>query len=559
MMRWSLWVAGMACALLSVVTPVVADSPGQSAIASAHPMATKAGHKILAQGGNAFDAAIAVTAVLAVVEPYSSGIGGGGFYLLQREGSDKAVMLDAREKAPLAAHRDMYLDELGNVVPKLSVDGALAAGIPGIPAALVHLAENYGALPLAQSLAPAIGAARDGFPVDEVYRRLARFRLEPMRASPSARAIMLVDGEIPRLGYQLKQSDLAERLTALAKRGFDGIYRGDVAKKLVEGAKQNGGIWSHDDLQQYRVVEREPIVVDYHGMQVTSVAPPSSGGVAIGEILSILAGYGDLTQYTDTDRIHLISEAMRRAYRDRAQYLGDTDFVDVPIARLIDPMYGEGLRATIHPQRATDSASLPGATDAPKGDDTTHFSILDKAGNRVSATLSVNYPFGSGFIAPGTGVLFNNEMDDFSAKPGVPNLYGLVGAEANAIEPGKRMLSSMSPTFLQKGDRVAIVGTPGGSRIITMVLLATLEFHAGGTAESIVELPRFHHQYLPDKISFEPHALTPGLVAGLSGKGHALEERARTWGNMHVVVWDVETGELSAASDPRGIGLAEVR
>lgn len=533
-------------------------TPGALAVASAHPLATQAGVDVMNQGGNAFDAAIAVTAVLAVVEPYSSGLGGGGFYLLKKAQSERAIMLDARERAPLAAERNMYLDEAGEVAPNLSVDGALAAGIPGIPAALAQLADHYGALPLTVSLQPAIILARDGFPVDEVYRRLAKFRLAALRASPAARAVMLADGEVPEAGYKLKQTDLAATLEALAKSGVNGFYAGAVADKLVAGTRAAGGIWTHDDLRQYTVVERTPIQSQYHGMQVVSVAPPSSGGVALGEILSILAGYGDLANYSPADRHHFIVEAMRRAYRDRAQYLGDSDFVDVPIVRLINPFYGEGLRATIHPQKATPSSVLPGVSDTGKGTDTTHFSIIDKQGNQVSATLSVNYPFGSGYMPEGTGILLNNEMDDFSAKPGVPNLYGLVGAEANAIAPGKRMLSSMSPTFLQKDGRIAIVGTPGGSRIITMVLLAALEFHAGGDAQSMVSLPRFHHQYLPDTIFYEPNALSPALIQGLQAKGHTLKQGNRTWGNMHTVIWDTNTKQVTAASDPRGIGSAVV-
>ncbi|MEM7206305.1 MAG: gamma-glutamyltransferase [Pseudomonadota bacterium] len=534
-------------------------SPAQSAIASAHPLATQAGHDILTQGGNAFDAAVAVTAVLAVVEPYSSGIGGGGFYLLEIGRTGRQVMIDAREKAPLAAHRDMYLNESGDVIEGASVDGPLAAGIPGIPAALEHLAEEYGTMPLSLSLKPAIDLARNGFAVDAIYRRLAEFRLEAMRASPATSAALLVNGEVPEEGHMLKQLDLSYTLDAMVKEGAKGFYEGVMAQKLVDGVAAGGGIWTLDDLKSYEIVERDPIKTEYHGMEVVSVAPPSSGGVAIGEILSILAGYGDLTKMDATTRTHLVVEAMRRAYRDRAQYLGDTDFVEVPIERLIHPIYGEGLRATIHPERATPSDLLPGVVAETAGDDTTHFSILDKQGNRVSATLSVNYPFGSGYMAPGTGVILNNEMDDFSAKPGVPNLYGLVGSGANAIEPGKRMLSSMSPSFLEKDGRVAIVGTPGGSRIITMVLLAALDFHAGGDADSMVSLPRFHHQYLPDKIFYEREAMNAEMVADLEARGHTLEEASRTWGNMHAIVWNTRQNVVEAASDPRGIGLAKVK
>ena len=536
----------------------LAQVPQKAAIASAHPRATAVGHAMLARGGNAFDAAIAVTAVLAVVEPYGSGIGGGGFYLLQKA-TGKPVVLDARERAPLAAHRDMYTDANGEVIPGLSVDGPLAAAIPGIPAALVHLADNYGNLPLSQSLAPAIEVARDGFEVDPIYRRLASFRLAAIRASEAARTILLHDDKVPPLGHLLKQEDLANTLQILAQQGFDGFYNGAIAEQLVAGSQRDGGIWRLSDLREYRVVERPPISVNYRGMRVVSAPPPSSGGVALGEILSILAGYGNLAELSEARRVHLISEAMRRAYRDRALYLGDSDFVDVPIAKLTHPLYAEGLRAGIHPDKATPSELLPGVETGIKGGDTSHFSILDSAGNRVAATLSINYPFGSGYIAAGTGVLLNNEMDDFSIKPGVPNLYGLVGAEANAITPGKRMLSSMSPTFAQQGERFAILGTPGGSRIITMVLLSLLDFARGDSSQQMVARPRFHHQYLPDHIAYEPQALTQQSLDTLTAMGHTVKAIERRWGNMQVVVWNQETNEVTAASDPRGIGAAEVR
>lgn len=292
-------------------------------------------------------------------------------------------------------------------------------------------------------------------------------------------------------------------------------------------------------------------------MRITSAAPPSSGGVALLTMLNILAAY-DLEKLPEVTRTHLIIEAMRRAYRDRADYLGDPDFVKVDVARLIDPDYAAGLRASIRADRATPSASLPGTVPLPCGNHTTHFSVLDSEGNRVAATMSINFPFGSGFMAAGTGVLLNDEMDDFSAKPGTPNVYGLVGAEANAIAPGKRPLSSMTPTFLENERGVAILGTPGGSRIITMVLLATLDFAAGHGPDSWVSLGRFHHQFLPDIVQYEPDALTTVTVAELEKLGHKLEKLDDTYGNMQAILWDRELG-VTAASDPRGIGKAAVR
>lgn len=544
--------------LMLVWLPAVwADAPYADAVASAHPLATEAGLQILKEGGNAFDAAVAVTAALAVVEPYSSGLGGGGFFLLHRARDNYETMLDAREKAPLSAQRALYLDEQGNVIPGLSVDGPLAAAIPGTPAALAHLAEHYGRLPLSQSLAPAIKLAEQGFPVDRLYRNLAEFRLKALQQSQAAAAIFLHDGQVPALCASLKQPDLANTLQTLARRGAPGFYAGPLAEKMVEQVRAAGGIWSSDDLANYQVLERAPVRGNYRGIRITSAAPPSSGGVALLTMLNILAGY-DLQALPEAQRTHLIIEAMRRAYRDRAEFLGDPDYTKIDVAQLTHPFYGAGLRATINPTRATPSASLPGVATPPAGIHTTHFSVLDRAGNRVAATLTINFPFGSGFVVPGTGVLLNDEMDDFSAKPGTPNLYGLIGGEANAIAPGKRPLSSMTPTFLESERGVAILGTPGGSRIITMVLLATLDFADGLEPQAWVQRARFHHQFLPDTVEYEPRALAPATVTALAEMGHQLKALDDSYGNMQAILWERRTGTV-AVSDPRGIGKAAVR
>ena len=529
----------------------------QAAIATAHPLATAAGVDVLEAGGNAFDAAVAVSAALAVVEPYSSGIGGGGFWLLHRARDGRQVMLDGRERAPGRAGRDLYLDERGEVVPGLSMDGPLAAGIPGEPAALAHLAGRYGRLPLARSLAPAIRLAREGFEVDARYRDMARFRLAALRRSPEAARIFLRDNEVPPAGSHIRQSDLAHTLERLAEAGRDGFYKGELARRLVEGVRAAGGIWRMEDLADYRVVEREPVVFHFRDQRIVAASLPSSGGIGLATMLNILAPYALADMQPDA-RIHVIVEAMRRAYRDRAQYLGDPDFVPVPVARLVDPRYADGLRAGIHPGRATPSDLLPGRALLQRGADTTHFSIVDAEGNRVAATLSINYPFGAAHVVPGTGVLLNDEMDDFSAKPGVPNAYGLVGADANAIAPGKRPLSSMTPTFVESDRGVAILGTPGGSRIITMVLLAILDLQQHTDPAHWVALPRFHHQYLPDVIQFEPGALSGAVQQALAARGHRLQPVSRPWGNMQAIWLDTATGRSLAASDPRGIGRAWV-
>jgi len=527
-----------------------ADRPAKAAIASAHYLATEAGHEILAQGGNAFDAAIAVSAALAVVEPTSSGLGGGGFWLLHRASDGFQVMVDAREQAPAAAYKDMYLDEEGNVNRDLAVNGPLAGGIPGEVAGLEHLAANYGRLPLSASLQPAIRLALEGFPVDKKYNAMMGWRIKTIKLWPAASEVLLADGEVPPIGHIIKLPDLAWVLEQVAARGAEGFYSGPVAEKLVDGVREAGGIWTMDDLAAYSVKEREPIRTMYGGYELVTAPPPSSGGVAIAEILNILEPW-DVNEQETVLRTHLIVEAMRRAYRDRAIYLGDPDFVNIPVKMLTSQFYADGLRASIRPDRATPSSMLAGNDQLQEGTDTTHFSVIDADGNMVAATLTVNLPFGSAFMPPGTGLLVNNEMDDFSAKEGEPNAFGLIGFTANEIQPYKRPLSSMSPTFMIGEGRRAVIGTPGGSRIITMVLLGILDFMKGNEPESWVSLPRFHHQYVPDKISAESGAFTTEQVEALKALGHEVEVRDRPWGNMHGVMWNRETGEVTGGSDPR--------
>jgi len=537
---------------------LVRNVNAQAAIASAHPLATQAGTDILIQGGNAFDAAVAVTATLAVVEPYSSGIGGGGLYLLHQAVNDQYVMLDARESAPLRAHSDLYLDEAGNVIPDASINGALSAGIPGIPAALVHLAEKFGKLKLSQSLAPAIYYARNGFPVDEYYQRMASFRLTALQKNKAASDIFLQQGDVPALNFKVVQQDLANTLERISESGHAGFYEGELAWQIVKDVRKNGGIWTIRDLATYKVKERSPEVTIYKGMKLVSASLPSSGGLVLSEILGILAEF-DIDKLNETQRVHHIVEAMRRAYRDRAEYMGDPDFIDVPVDYLVSDFHIKLLAASISRHAATPSSSLkPVAQPDGHGTDTTHFSIVDAQGNKVSATLSVNYPFGSCYVAKGTGVLLNDEMDDFVSKPGVPNVYGLVGSHANAIEPGKRMLSSMTPSIAETRDRIAVIGTPGGSRIISMVLLGILNFYENKNADEIVNEGRFHHQYLPDEISYEPGVFDEDMVKALQALGHKTKVLDSDYGNMQVIILDKQTGDLEAASDERGIGSAAV-
>lgn len=515
-------------------TPAHAVRPPAAAIASAHPLATDVGLEVLNSGGNAFDAAVAMTAALAVVAPINCGLGGGGFWLLHRAQDRFETFIDGRETAPAVARRAMYLDPQGNVVPNLSLDGPLSAAIPGTPAALEHLAKNYGRLPLTHLLAPAIRLAREGFATDEFYRRVAELRATTLAGSPGAHAF-LDRGKAPQPGFLLKQPELAEVLTRISKQGAAGFYQGAVARKLVEGVRNAGGIWTLDDLAHYKIKERTPLRGEYLGMRVTSAPPPSSGGVALVTMLNILSGYSLASLDAPTHK-HLIVEAMRRAYRDRADHLGDPDLVKIPVKQLLHPFYAAGLRAALRLDRATPSSTLPMDAPVKQGTDTTHFSILDREGNRVAATLTLNHAFGSAFVPPGTGVLLNDEMDDFAAKPGVPNAFGLVGAEANAIAPGKRPLSSMTPTFLENERGVAILGTPGGSRIITMVLIGALAFSQGANAAAIVATPRFHHQFLPDSVAYEADALSLDEISGLEQRGHTLELAATRYGDMQAIV-----------------------
>ena len=529
------------------------------AIASAHPLATEAGFEIIHNGGNVFDAAVAVSAALAVVEPTGSGLGGGGYWLLHRASDQFETVIDGREKAPLAAHKDMFVDGDGKIIPRLSLDGPLAAGIPGLPAALVHLSEKYGQLPLSKSLAPAIRYAQTGFAVGGKYLKMLKFRANVLKKYPQTAAIFLPGGKAPPAFSVLKQPDLAHTLTRLAESGRRGFYRGDIADKLLNSVNKAGGIWSQQDLDAYQVIERTPLSGNYHGIKITTVPPSSSGGIVLLETLNILSAY-DLQQRDGVTRAHLVAEALRRAHHDRALYLGDSDFTAIPIARLLDADYAAGLRSSLRTDKTLPSGYLSGdMAEQPEGDNTTHFSIIDAEGNRVAATLSINFPFGSGFVAEGTGVLLNDEMDDFSSQAGALNGYGLVGGVANAIAPGKRMLSSMTPTFLEDNQRIAALGTPGGSRIPSMVLLASLDFAVGNGPDSWVKASRFHHQFIPDILEYEPGALTPEQQHKLIGLGHVLKTARYRFGDMQAVQLHKQTQALTAASDPRGEGRAVVK
>lgn len=527
-----------------------AARPGKAAIASSHRLATDAGFEILGKGGNAFDAAIAVGATLAVIEPQSSGIGGGGFFLLHRVSNGKDFFVDARERAPAQSRGELWADADGKLDKDKSINGPLSAGIPGEPAAYAWLAARYGKLPLSASLAPAIRIAREGFAVYPRLQSSIERRKPVLERWPASAKLYLDDGKAPASGAIWKNPDIADTLERIAREGNDGFYKGEFAERMVAAVRAAGGIWSREDLADYTVKEREPISLDYRGWRIVTAPPPSSGGIALGEMFNIIAGY-DPARYDRVQRIHFNIEAMRRAYRDRAEYLGDPDYVGMPLAELLSPLYAAGLRASIHPQKATPSDMLPGYMSPAESEHTTHYSIIDADGNMAAVTKTVNLTLGSGFVVEGTGFVLNNEMDDFALLPGQPNAFGLVGGDANAPKPGHRPLSSMTPSFVIGKDRVGVIGTPGGSRIITMVFEGILAFIDGELPQQVVSNPRYHHQYQPDVVSAEPDAFTAEETRALQAMGHIVNAGERRWGLMNMVGWDRQSNTLHAGADPR--------
>jgi gamma-glutamyltranspeptidase / glutathione hydrolase len=532
--------------------------PGHAAIASANFHATDAGLEVLAKGGNAFDAAVAVAATLSVVEPESSGIGGGFMAVLHRAKDGRNVFIDARETAPAAVNPKDYLNPDGSPNRDTALKGPLSAGIPGEPAGLVLIAKRYGRLSLQQSLAPAIRIARDGFEPDARLRGAITSMQKDLARWPASAAKYLPNGKPPAEGATWRDPDQARTLELIAAHGDDGFYRGETAHKLVAAVRAAGGNWTLADLANYQAKERTPISVDYRGYKIITAPPPSSGGVAIAEILNILSGY-DLTKMDQATRVHYIVEAMRRAFRDHNDYLGDPDFVQMPLDMLLSPYYAAGLRQGILHDKATPSSMLPRAEAPEPGMHTTHFSIIDADGNMAAVTSTVNYTMGSSFVAAGTGVLLNDEMDDFALVPNKPNVYGLLGSAANAPKGGKRMLSSMSPSIVIGADRTAVIGSPGGSTIITQVLEGILHFIDGESAQQIAAHKRFHHQYLPDVVNVEEGTFDAATSDALTKMGYTLKPR-ESWGFMNVVTWDRKANKLDAASDPRRpSGLGKVQ
>ena len=491
--------------------------------------------------------------MLAVVEPYASGLGGGGFFLLHRARDGHQVMVDARETAPGGVKQALYVDNTGKPVRGATTQGGTAAGIPGVPAALAHVAERYGALPLTVTLAPAIRHARDGFRVDERYARIAGLRERYLQNGAGTSRIFLEADRTPRPGWLLRQPELAATLERLAKEGRNGFYAGPVARALVESVNRAGGVWQSKDLAAYRVIERAPLRIQYRGATITTAALPSAGGIALAQCLYMLERF-EVTEPRAQNPAHLLIETLRRAFHDRARYLGDSDFVAVPVERLASRAYAAQTATSISLDTATRSEMLGAEVPAAAGTSTTHLSVIDAVGNRVAATLTINLLFGSGIVADGTGVLLNNEMDDFSLRAELPNAFRLLGGDANAIAPGKRPLSSMTPTFVDDGKGVLVLGAPGGSRIVSQVLLAVLDYLRAEHVNlaEIVSAPRYHHQWWPDLVEIEPEGFAPEWRAALEAKGHQVQVTKRKWGNMQAVFKSRETGVAEAASDPRG-------
>jgi gamma-glutamyltranspeptidase/glutathione hydrolase len=529
-----------------------------AAIASANAMATEAGFQTLEKGGNAVDAAVAVATALSVVQPEASGMGGGFLALIHDAKTGKDTFIDSREMSPRAVREADYLKADGTPNRDTSLNGPLSAGIPGEPAGLAYIAAKYGKLPLGVSVAPAIRLADQGFRPGKALVGSIGHRSDILRRYPASADKFFPGGKAPTTTDTFFDKHQAQTLKRFAEKGADGFYKGPVAEELVAAVKASGGTWTLEDLASYQVKERTPISLEYAGYKVITAPPPSSGGVAIAEMLNILSGIR-LDGLDQAHRIHYLVEAMRRAYRDHNDYLGDPDFVKIPMDMLLSRFYADGLRQSILPEQATKSEWLPSTPAAEPGMHTTHFSIIDKDGNMVSMTCTVNFTLGSAFVAGKTGVLLNDEMDDFALVPGKPNVYGLLGGSANAARPGKRMLSSMTPSFVIGKDRVAVIGSPGGSTIMTQVLEGILAFVDGKSASEITAQKRIHHQFLPDRIDVEAGTLPDDVLGQLKTMGYEIKQR-KSWGNMNVVTWDKTTNVMSAASDPRNSdGLGKVK
>ena len=541
---------------------ILLDRATQGMVVSAHPLATQAGLSMLQQGGNAVDAAVATTFAISVVEPFSAGLGGGGFLLMYQAKSNETKALDFRERAPLNATKTMYLDNQGNVRPNASTNGYLAVATPGTIAGLYEVHRKYGRLSWKTVIAPAIQLAENGFPVSWRFVSATKTRLPTLLKNPDAQKIFTHNGKTYQIGEQLVQPELAATLRSVSQNPQD-FYTGTIATAIAADMAANNGLITQKDLQQYRPTWRDPVCGDFRKARVCSMPPPSSGGVHLLQILNII-GDTDLKTlgWHSPDALHLLIESMRIAYADRATYLGDPDFIKVPVKALISPVYAQKRRQEINPQKATPSSQVKAVDPAvlqrltKESVETSHLTVVDRDRNAVSLTFTVNLGFGAGVVAKGTGIVLNNEMDDFAIAPNTPNAFGLVGGTANAIAPNKIPLSSMTPTIITENGRLRLaVGSPGGSTIITTVLQIVLNVLVYDMdVRKAVAAPRVHHQWLPDRLNVESWGLDTLTIADLKRRGHQIEERL-SWGNANAIVV-MPDGSLEGAADPRGEGAA---
>ena len=520
-------------------------------VATEQALASQIGVEVLKRGGNAVDAAVAVGFALAVTLPNAGNLGGGGFMVLHDAKSGQQVALDFREVAPQQASRDMYLDSQGQVVQGRSTDSHLSVGVPGTVAGMIHALQRWGTQPLATLIAPAIRLAEDGFAVSPTLAKMLEVEKDKLGKWDSTRAIFFKNGAPLKAGDKLVQKDLAQSMRLLAKQGAKAFYHGEIADKITAEMARHGGIMQRADLQHYRVVERPPVTGSYRGYKVVSMPPPSSGGTHIIQILNLLERY-PLAHYGagSAQTIHYLAESMKLAYADRAEYLGDPDFVQVPVKGLTSKAYADQLAQRIDPVKVLPAAAIQAGKPQPyESDQTTHYSIVDRQGNAVAVTYTLNLNFGSGIVAKGTGILLNDEMDDFSVKPGVPNAYGLIGGEANAIQPNKRPLSSMSPTLVLKdGKPWLVTGSPGGARIITTTLQTIVNaIDFGMNPAEAAAMPRVHHQWLPDELRVEK-GLSPDTLSILRQQGYKVTVKP-TMGRTQTI--QLRDAGLYGYSDPR--------
>lgn len=518
-------------------------------VVSDSELATKAGMEILKRGGNAVDAAVAAAFALGVVDPASSGVGGGGFLVFYQAKEKKAHALDFRETAPSAARKDLYLKG-GRPVPSLSLTGPLAVAVPGEVAGLAEALKRFGALPLATVLEPAIRYAAEGFTPSYSLRYTIERQLGTIRKFPDLARVLLVKEGVPQEGEKIRQPELAETLKAVAEQGPQPFYQGWIAQAIAETMKKEGGVLTLDDLKNYKPVWREPLIGSYRKRTVITMPPPSSGGIALIEMLNVLEGYQlSAISHNSATYLHLLAETMKHAFADRAQYLGDPDFVQIPTERLISKEYAASIRARISSVHTYGPRFYGLAASKTEQGGTTHFGVLDRFGNAVSCSLTINTPFGSKLLVPGTGLILNNEIDDFSIEPSSPNVYGLIGAEANSVQPKKRPLSSMTPTIILENDRpVLIVGASGGPRIINAALqtvLNVLDFRL--PLKRAIESPRIHHQWIPNELGVEGK-ISPNTRKSLERRGHAVKERA-SLGVVQAIL--VQRAKTDAEADPR--------